>query len=95
MRQNELRGKLLTFLAHVYPEKVEEMAVVGVFYEYHETDDITKALEYLVDKGMVIREEKPHPYRERKTVKLYRISAAGIDLNDGTATDPGVTVVEW
>lgn len=95
MRQNELRGKLLTFLAHVYPEKIEEMSIVAVFYEYHETDDIVRSLEYLTDKGFVIKDEKPHPYKERKIVKLYRISAAGVDLSDGTVTDPGVTIVEW
>lgn len=95
MRRNELRGKLITFLAHIYPEKIEEMSVVGVFYEYHESDDIIKALAYLVDKGFVHLFELPHPYRERKTVRLYQISASGIDLADGTVTDPGVMIVEW
>lgn len=94
MRANELRGKLLSFLHYVYPRQVDDTAVVGAFYEYHETDEIARALEYLTDKGLVVRESRPHPYRERKTVTLYRISPAGVDLIEGLTAEPGVTVVD-
>ena len=95
MRENELRGKLLAFLDHVYPDPVEEMGIIGALFEYHKYDDIKRALGYLADKGLVERDERPHPYREDKKVVLYRITAAGIDLKQGVTSDPGVTPVEW
>jgi len=89
-----IRGKLLAFLRYVHPETAEESAIVGTYYQYHEPDTLLRELEYLVDKGYVTRTEKPHPYRERRRVRLYKIAPLGIDLQDGTTEDPGVTVVD-
>jgi len=95
MRENELRGKIIVFLEHIYPENVEEMSIIGVLYEYHEPEDIRRALEYLTDRGYVARREIPHPYKERTFVRLYKITPSGIDLKAGLSKDAGVTVVEW
>ena len=67
---------------------------MGTYYQYHEPEALLRELEYLVDKGYVSRSEHPHPYRERRKVRLYKITPSGIDLQDGTLDDPGITVVE-
>jgi len=89
-----LRGKLLSFLRYIHPDKAEEGAIIGPYYAYHEPESILRELEYLVDKGYIIREERPHPFKERKKVRLYKISPDGIDLQDGIKEDPAVTIME-
>ena len=89
-----LRGKLLSFLRYVHPDEAEEGAIIGTYYEYHEPEAIRRELEYLVDKGYLNRNEKPHPFKERKKVRLYKISPDGIDLQDGVKDDPAVTILE-
>jgi hypothetical protein len=88
-----LRGKLLEFLKHLYPEGADERTIVGVFYEYHTYDDIVESLAYLSDKGYVNRTEVPHPYKSAERIRVYKIAPAGIDLMDGTSVDPAVTIV--
>ncbi len=94
MRQNELRGKLIGFFAHIYPQKAERVAVISVFYEYHSADEIDRALAYMADKGYLLAEEHPHPYKKLENVMLYKISPTGIDLKEGLMKDPGITIVE-
>jgi len=89
-----IRGKLLAFLRYVHPETADEQAIISTYYQYHEPDSLKRELEYLVDKGYVARSEKPHPFREREKIRLYKISPKGIELQDGIIDDAAITVVE-
>lgn len=95
VKQNQLRGKILAFLAHIYPEKAEEQTIISIYYQYHKFDDIKQALEYLTDKGYVQRYEYPHPYKIGEKVRLYKITPDGIDVHQGIKDDPGVAKIEW
>lgn len=95
MRQNQLRGKILAFLEHIYPEKADEQTIISIYYQYHKYDDIKQALEYLVDKGYVQRTEHHHPYRTGEFVRLYKITPDGIDIQQGMKVDPGIARMEW
>lgn len=86
----ELRGQILDFLKRVYPHTIEELGIISVFYEYYGDKDIRQSLEYLVDKGYVAKEKKSHPYRRRKSLNFYKITAKGIDLLEGTIEDAGI-----
>nr|WP_319473046.1 hypothetical protein [uncultured Sphaerochaeta sp.] len=89
-RHPALRGSILQFLVEVYPERVEELSIVQIKYEYYHYADIIKALEYLADRGYLDKEEKDHPARLHEKVRLYRATSQGIDLVEGTTTDAGV-----
>ena len=91
-RHPVLRGSILTFLVEVFPERVEELSIAQIKYEYYEYSDIIRALGYLVDRGYLDREETPHPARPRQKVRLYRSTSKGIDLIEGTIVDPGVAI---
>lgn len=93
IKDNTLRGKLLAFLRELFPSGTDTLTVVGIFYEYHRKDDILDALEYLASKGYVERKDVPHPFRKLEQLTTYKINAAGIDLCDGTAADPGIAIV--
>lgn len=88
-----LRGKLLEFLRDLYPEGADERTIVGVFYEYHDYDDIIQSLAYLADKGYAERKDVSHPYKSAERIRIYKIAPQGIDLMDGTTSDPAVTIV--
>lgn len=90
MRENAVRGKILEFLSYIYPEGADERTILSVFYQYHRSRDIDRALEYLSGKGYVGRKDIPHPYKQQEFVKLYKITSAGIDLMDGLTADAGV-----
>ena len=89
-----LRGQILDFLKRIYPREIEELGVISVFYQYHTDKDIRQSLQYLADKGYVEKREVPHPYHRRKKVHLYRITAKGIDLIEGTIHDEGILFEE-
>ena len=89
-----LRGQILDFLQRIYPREIEELGVISVFYQYHTDKAIKQSLQYLADKGYVEINEVPHPYHRRKKVRLYRITATGIDLLEGTIHDDGVIFEE-
>lgn len=93
MRDATIRGKILDFLKHVYPEGADDRSILSVFYQYHHAAAIEQSLEYLTDKGYVTRKDIPHPYRKLESIKLYKISPSGVDLLDGLARDAGVSVV--
>lgn len=95
MKPNILRGKILTFLRHVYPEGSDGRTIVSIFYQYHRTEDISESLEYLTDKGYVAKRLVPHPYIPQETLSLYKIAPKGIDLVEGNIEeDPGITVLK-
>ena len=89
-----LRGAILDFLRKVYPQEVEELNVVGTFYQYYRDRDIRQALAYLADKGYVERKEVPHPVYRRKKLVFYKATAKGIDLLEGTIQDDGIILPE-
>lgn len=91
-RHPALRGSILQFLVEVYPERVEELSIVQIKYEYYHYSDIIRALEYLADKGYLDKDEKDHPARIHEKVRLYRATSQGIDLIEGTTKDAGVCV---
>ncbi len=88
-----LRGKILEFLRHMYPEGVDERTLMGVFYQYHKYDAILASLAYMNDKGYILKTEVPHPYKTGETLKVYKASPEGIDLFEGTITDPAVFIL--
>jgi len=89
-----LRGQILDFLKRIYPREIEELGIIAVFYQYYTDKDIRQSLQYLADKGYVEIKEVPHPFQRRKKVRLYRITATGIDLIEGTLHDDGVVFEE-
>lgn len=90
-RITTLRGNVLRFLASVYPSTVANDAVLRTFYEYEKVDDIEEALAYMVEKGYVERREFKAPFDDMFHFSVcYKATAKGIDLHDGTLTDPGV-----
>ncbi|MDR2185443.1 MAG: hypothetical protein LBO80_07245 [Treponema sp.] len=93
MKANILRGKLLKLLREVYPEGVDRTTVLSIFFQYHKTGDIDASLEYLVDKGYVLKRESPHPYLEQELVRWYKLTPPGMDLLEGNVdADPGILI---
>jgi hypothetical protein len=92
MRDNAVRGKILDFLKHVYPEGADDRFILSIFYQYHRAEALEQALEYLFDKTYITRKEVPHPYHKGELIKVYKIAPAGIDLLDGLTQDPGVSI---
>ncbi len=93
-RLRALRGLILDFLKGVYPTMVLELDVIGVFYQDYRDKYIRQALAYLVDKGYVERLEKPHPVHRYERQVLYKLTAKGVDLMEGTIRDDGVLLEE-
>ena len=93
MKDNILRGKILDLLKKVYPDGVEHQTLITILYQYHKTGDIATSLEYLVDKGYVLKKEHPHPFMERELVQWYKLTPGGVDLVEGNIpADPGILV---
>jgi hypothetical protein len=89
-----LRGEILDFLYKIYPRNVNEIGVIGVFYQYYRDYEIIKALNYLVGKGYVKVEELQHPYRQFEKLHLYSIAPDGVDILELTKRDDGIIVPE-
>ncbi|KAA0257224.1 hypothetical protein FHQ18_11710 [Deferribacter autotrophicus] len=94
MTSKTLRGQLLDFLYKVYPEETEEITIISVFYQYFRESQIKKSLQYLVDKGYIESKNIPHPVHKRKTIKLYKIRPAGVDLIEGNFHDETILIEE-
>lgn len=93
MKNNVLRGKILKLLSDMYPDGIEQTSLIGIYHSYEKIDDITRSVEYLVDKKLVDKKENPHPYKENMSVIYYKITPAGIDLIEGnTAPDSGIII---
>jgi len=89
-----LRYKLLDFLYRVYPEAVEELTIIEVFYEYHRAEDIKKQLQYLTDAGYIDQKETLFRLGSRRKIVQYKIAPKGIDLLNGIIQDRAVPVPE-
>ena len=93
MKHNILRGKLLALLKELYPDGMEEMAIISIEHEYYKPDDIRASLEYLTDKTYILKRQTPHPLKPGEMIVGYKISPSGIDLIDGNIpNDPGITL---
>jgi hypothetical protein len=93
MKDNILRGKILKLLREVYPEGVDRITVLSIFFQYHKTVDIDASLEYLADKGYVLKKESAHPYLEQELIRWYKLAPGGVDLLEGNVdADPGILV---
>ena len=88
-----LRGKILSFLAEIFPRDAEKVGIIGIFFEYHHVGDIEQALEYLAGRRYLEKLERPHPYKPHDKITLYKITPDGIDIAEGTKKDPGITIV--
>jgi hypothetical protein len=93
MKDNILRGKILDILKKVYPEGVDRRTLITILFQYHKTADITASLEYLADKGYVLKKEQPHPFAEQELIQWHKLSPQGMDLLEGNiAADPGILI---
>jgi hypothetical protein len=93
MKDNILRGKILGLLKEVYPEGVEHQTLVTILFQYHKTDAIATSLEYLTDKGYILKKEHAHPFKEQELVQWYKLTPEGVDLVEGNiSADPGILV---
>jgi hypothetical protein len=93
MKDNVLRGKILELLKRVYPDGVEYQTLITILFQYHKTSDITASLEYLADKGYLLKKEHPHPFMEQELVQWYKLTPQGMDLLEGNIdADPGILV---
>lgn len=92
MKNKYLRGKILKLFFEFYPDGVERITLLGIYYQYEKIEDIDKSLEYLAEKGYVSKKENPHPYKINKKTVFYKITPAGIDLIEGTKNDSGVLI---
>ncbi len=91
MRQKALRGKILHLLRKTI-EGLDRDGIVHVFYQYYKLSEIEEALHYLESKGYIQSEEIK--LRPRLSYKLYRITAKGIDVLDGSEEEKGIAVPE-
>ena len=93
MKNCILRGKILKLLSEQYPEGLERITLISIYYQCDKVDDIDKSLAYLCDKGYVQKKEHPQPYKENKKITFYKITPEGIDLIEGTTeAEPGIII---
>jgi len=94
MNIKALRGEILDFLHRISPRIIDELEIIGVFYQYYKDNEIRSALLYLADRGYIKVIEEPHPYKPREKKRFYTITADGIDVLDLTKQDNGIIVPE-
>lgn len=97
MRDKIIRGKIIGLMHKMYPGRMDEGSIVGIFYQYYKYDSILQALEFLTDRGYLERTELPHPYRKHETVKMYKLTPEGVLLFEGTRKDDAFIIdqEEW
>ena len=95
LQKEIVRGKILYYLALVYPQAVTLPLLQGeldLFGYPVPIDELKFHLAYLAEKGMVTIEE-PGSLQPRRKVALVKITARGIDYHDGRLpADEGVYV---
>lgn len=93
MKNCILRGKILKLLYEVYPNGLERINLISIYYQTDKVDDIEKSLEYLCDKKYILKKELPHPLKENEKIVSYKILPLAIDLIEGTIEkDSGVVI---
>ena len=92
-RKEVVRGKILYYLALVYPKAVTLPLLQGeldLFGYPVPMDALNFHLAYLAEKGFVTV-ENASPAQPRRKVELVKITAKGIDYHDGRLpADEGV-----
>jgi hypothetical protein len=95
LQKEIVRGKILYYLALVYPQAVTLPLLQGeldLFGYPVPIEELKFHLAYLAEKGMVTIEE-PGSLQPRRKVALVKITARGIDYHDGRLpADEGVYV---
>lgn len=89
-----LRWQILDFLYRIYPRDIEELSIVGVFYQYWTDKAIKQSLAYLVDSGYVEQKFSQHPYRKSEKIAFYKLTKKGVDLVEGFISDPAIAYEE-
>lgn len=93
MKNCILRGKLLKLLSEQYPDGLERVTLISIYYQFDKVEDIEKSLAYLCDKGFIQKKEHPNIYNETKKIIYYKITPEGIDLVEGTSKqEPGIVI---
>jgi hypothetical protein len=86
------RGQILDYLNRIYPAQTSGINVVGVFYEYFKDTEIRRSLQFLTDKGYVEKTTVHHPIKRGKSEDHYKITPSGIEIIEGTKTDPSIVL---
>lgn len=85
------RGLLLTAAHAQYPHPLTELALelqTRAFYA-GQPRELVRDLAYLVDSGYLTRGTEKVAARE---FSIYRITPEGIDIVDGSTSDPGIEI---
>ena len=94
LQKEIIRGKILYYLALVYPQAVTLPLLQGeldLFGYPVPMDELKFHLAYLAEKGMVSLDDPPVGGQPRRKVALAKITAKGIDYQDGRLpADEGV-----
>lgn len=93
-RARRLRGAILLLLAEIAPEEVNAEVLRGALGRQHlvaSARELAATLAYLRGRGYVAYElVQARDYPELPRMVGVRITAAGMDLVEGTTSDPGV-----
>ena len=93
MKNCILRGKILKLLSEVYPNGLERINLISIYYQTDKVYDIEQSLAYLCAKKYILKKELPHPLKENEKIVSYKILPLGIDLIEGTIEkDSGVVI---
>lgn len=87
-----LRGTILKTCYEVYPDGIPEIVLREAHYQYHRDSEITRALNYLVDKNYLSKNEQAHAYKQNAKWIWYKITTEGIDLVERHSVDKGVII---
>lgn len=87
-----LRGTILKTCYEVYPDGIPEIVLREAHYQYHKDGEITRALNYLVDKNYLTKMTQAHAYKHNVNWVWYKITTCGIDLVERHGSDAGVII---
>lgn len=87
-----LRGRILETLCMYRSRAVLDVQITQLesLIRDHRRDEIETQCGYLAEKGYVVDATRRVDHRDRRDVGAVRITAAGIDLVEGTIADEGV-----
>lgn len=83
-----LRGQVLESLYSYYPDGIDDDSIHTIFFEYNQYDDVTNAVNYLLDKKLIKKVEAPHAYIDNQTFVWYKITPEGIDVFEHSVPCP-------
>ncbi len=94
MTSKVLRGLIMDILRHIYPEYMMELDIIGMLYQNYRDREIRESLAYLVDRGYIEKSLRPHPFKIRDKIVLYRLTDRGLDVLEGDIKDKCILVPE-